>query len=137
LQCEDISGKRGHVSPHDVIYAQPVALKPVGHPIAAVPVKGPHHHGPPRPDYAGPYGPPKPMPYPGKYGPPSGLRPPRPGSVYGGPKPFPLYEKPSFEGPPSGPGSYEEDGPSGPGSYLSEKVHSNDKSTVVVNAQGK
>lgn len=123
-----------------MIYAQPVALKPVGHPIAAVPVKGPHHgphgHGP-RPEFAGPYGPPRPVPFPSKYGPPPhGIRPPRPGPGYGGPKPFPLYEKPSFDGP-SGPGSFEVDGPTGSG-YLSsnDKIHSSDKSTVVVNAQG-
>lgn len=42
------------MSPDDVIYAQPVDIKPVGKPIASIPIRGP-----PRA-----YGPPQPMPYP-------------------------------------------------------------------------
>lgn len=44
-----------HIGPQDLIYAQPVSLKPVGRPIAAIPIKasgtplGPVEYGPPRP----------------------------------------------------------------------------------------
>lgn len=44
-----------HIGPQDLIYAQPVSLKPVGRPIAAIPIKasgsplGPVGYGPPRP----------------------------------------------------------------------------------------
>uniref|UniRef100_T1H9W2 Peptidase S1 domain-containing protein n=1 Tax=Rhodnius prolixus TaxID=13249 RepID=T1H9W2_RHOPR len=47
--------------PHDLIYAQPVHLKPVGHPIPAVPVRGPPV--PPPISSSGGYGPPRPVPY--------------------------------------------------------------------------
>ncbi|BET03234.1 serine protease [Nesidiocoris tenuis] len=70
---EEIEEKRPHVQPHDLIYAQPVHLKPVGRPIPAVPVRGPPpppyspsshvpSYGPPPPP-SGPYGPPRPVPY--------------------------------------------------------------------------
>ncbi|XP_073968845.1 uncharacterized protein isoform X4 [Rhodnius prolixus] len=58
---EEIEGKRPHVQPHDLIYAQPVHLKPVGHPIPAVPVRGPPV--PPPISSSGGYGPPRPVPY--------------------------------------------------------------------------
>lgn len=65
FQCESLDGKRPYLSPADLIYAQPVALKPVGRPIATIPVRGP-----PRP-----YGQPKPVPYPQRpphsFGPPN------------------------------------------------------------------
>ncbi|XP_050671823.1 uncharacterized protein LOC126970132 isoform X2 [Leptidea sinapis] len=56
IQCEedDTQEKRTYVSPDELIYAQPVDIKPVGRPVASIAVRGP-----PRA-----YGPPKPMPYP-------------------------------------------------------------------------
>lgn len=95
-QCdEEIEEKRPYIQPQDLIYAQPVGLKPVGRPIAAVPLKG----GPP-PSIG--YGPPKPVPFP-SYGSPSlsSLTPPRPylthgkppiGPLYGASRPPPVYE---------------------------------------------
>lgn len=47
------------------MYAQPVAINPVGKPIPTIPIKGPRGH----------YGPPRPLPYPA---PPSKYRPPGP-----------------------------------------------------------
>ncbi|XP_026762413.2 uncharacterized protein LOC113521174 isoform X1 [Galleria mellonella] len=55
IECdEEPQEKRTYLSPDELIYAQPVDIKPVGKPIASIPVRGP-----PRA-----YGPPKPMPYP-------------------------------------------------------------------------
>ncbi|KAJ0178346.1 hypothetical protein K1T71_006169 [Dendrolimus kikuchii] len=55
IQCEDEdTQKKRYVSPDELIYAQPVDIKPVGKPIASIPIRGP-----PRA-----YGPPKPMLYP-------------------------------------------------------------------------
>lgn len=59
MQCEEeevqeVQEKRTYLSPDDVIYAQPVDIKPIGKPIASIPIRGP-----PRA-----YGPPQPMPYP-------------------------------------------------------------------------
>lgn len=76
FQCDDdelVEPKR-YIGPQDLIYAQPVSLKPVGRPIAAVPVKStgsPLNVG---------YGPPRPVPYPSSssYG---------SGPSYGGPGP--------------------------------------------------
>lgn len=48
-----------HIGPQDLIYAQPVSLKPVGRPIAAVPIKA---SGSPLGSVG--YGPPRPVPYP-------------------------------------------------------------------------
>jgi hypothetical protein len=45
LQCDGIESK-GSVQPHDVFYAQPVAIKPIGHPIPAIPVRNPHAYKP-------------------------------------------------------------------------------------------
>ncbi|XP_069702042.1 uncharacterized protein [Periplaneta americana] len=95
MACEPgIEPKRPYVQPHDLIYAQPVAIKPVGRPIPALPVRGPHGpgYGPPGPGYGPPgpgYGPPKPIPFPPGPGPI--FRPPRPvpGPIYGSPKPIP------------------------------------------------
>lgn len=57
LQCEeDMQEKRTYLSPDEVIYAQPVDIKPIGKPIASIPVRGPPRH----------YGAPKPMPYPSR-----------------------------------------------------------------------
>lgn len=55
-QCddEDTQEKRTYVSPDELIYAQPVDIKPIGKPVASIPIRGP-----PRA-----YGPPKPMLYP-------------------------------------------------------------------------
>lgn len=44
------------MSPDDVIYAQPVDIKPIGKPVPSIPIRGP-----PRA-----YGPPQPVPYPGR-----------------------------------------------------------------------
>lgn len=77
MQCPSYNGKRPYFSPDHLIYAQPVALKPVGRPIATVPIRGP---------IKSPYGPPKPMPFPSQnFGPPrpQGGIPPRRG--YGAP----------------------------------------------------
>lgn len=82
LQC-DVDAEGKYLHPHDLIYAQPVAIKPVGRPIPAVPVpvKGPG------------YGPPRPVPLPPSrpgYGPPP-LPPSRP--YYPTKKgPIPVYE---------------------------------------------
>ncbi|XP_041986218.1 uncharacterized protein LOC121738310 [Aricia agestis] len=57
VQCEDGENqeKRAYgYSPEELIYAQPVDIKPIGKPVASIPVRGP-----PRA-----YGPAKPMPYP-------------------------------------------------------------------------
>lgn len=57
FQCddeEDTQEKRGYVSPDELIYAQPVDIKPIGKPIASIPIRGP-----PRA-----YGSPRPVPYP-------------------------------------------------------------------------
>lgn len=90
-QCEDTEGRRPYypphrdIHPHDVIYAQPVTIKPVGRPLPAIPVKRP-------------YGPAKPVPllpsfgssFPGPVypGPPTFNRPP-PSFV----EPYPGYKK--------------------------------------------
>ncbi|XP_046399362.1 uncharacterized protein LOC124165869 isoform X2 [Ischnura elegans] len=77
MACE-LDGKH-HLTPQDVIYAQPVHIKPVGRPIPAVPVAGPTtHHRPPGPVYGGP--------------------PPFiPGASYGGPGPRPPFSsRPPF-----------------------------------------
>lgn len=63
FQCDDeqlVEPKR-YIGPQDIIYAQPVSLKPVGHPIAAIPVKSTRQ--PPSGSPVG-YGPPRPVPYP-------------------------------------------------------------------------
>ncbi|KAF2897596.1 hypothetical protein ILUMI_08582 [Ignelater luminosus] len=101
MQCEgeNVQGKRPYIAPEDLVYAQPVDIKPVGRPIPSIPVKRPHggHYGPPRPiSIPGP---------PGKYPPFSPHGPPRRG--YGPPsKPF-YPGKPVIGGPPSG-GYFEE-----------------------------
>ncbi|XP_053606482.1 uncharacterized protein LOC128672966 isoform X2 [Plodia interpunctella] len=56
IECEEDTQEKRYLSPDEVIYAQPVDIKPVGKPIASIPVRGP-----PRA-----YGPPKPMPYPSR-----------------------------------------------------------------------
>lgn len=80
MQC-DVDAEGKYLHPHDLIYAQPVAIKPVGKPIPAVPlsVKGPA------------YGPPRPVPLPPSrpgYGPPPPSRPFYPGHK----SPIPIYE---------------------------------------------
>ncbi|CAK9796752.1 Phenoloxidase-activating factor 2 (Fragment) [Anthophora plagiata] len=53
MNCENLEGRRPYYSPHrgihpqDIIYAQPVTIRPVGRPLPAIPVKRPF--GPPRP----------------------------------------------------------------------------------------
>ncbi|KZC11825.1 Serine proteinase stubble [Dufourea novaeangliae] len=53
MNCENVEGRRPYYSPHrgihpqDIIYAQPVTIKPVGRPLPAIPVKRPY--GPPKP----------------------------------------------------------------------------------------
>ncbi|KAH9637189.1 hypothetical protein HF086_016211 [Spodoptera exigua] len=52
IQCEDEDSqeKRTYLSPDEVIYAQPVDIKPIGKPIASIPVRGPPRaYGPPQP----------------------------------------------------------------------------------------
>ncbi|XP_076160506.1 uncharacterized protein LOC143143294 isoform X2 [Ptiloglossa arizonensis] len=84
MNCENVEGRRPYYSPHrgiypqDIIYAQPVTIKPVGRPLPAIPVKRP-------------YGPPKPVPPP--LSPPGGFISSGPSSdlIYGigGPPPPP------------------------------------------------
>ncbi|XP_062541966.1 uncharacterized protein LOC134209965 isoform X3 [Armigeres subalbatus] len=74
MQCDGelVDGRRPYLNPQNLIYAQPVALKPVGRPIATIPIRGPPGPPPQGPQYAskppsqkphqGPYGPPQPMP---------------------------------------------------------------------------
>lgn len=92
-----MEGKRPYIAPEELIYAQPVAINPVGRPIPTIPIKGP---------VRGTYGPPKPVSlppgHPGKYGPQySPHSPPRRGY---GPPPKPhypgLHTKPFLNGPP-------------------------------------
>ncbi|KAK2586802.1 hypothetical protein KPH14_011827 [Odynerus spinipes] len=53
MNCDNPEGRRPFYSPHrdihphDIIYAQPVTIKPVGRPLPAVPVKRPYGHGKP------------------------------------------------------------------------------------------
>lgn len=91
LQCDDdelVEPKR-YIGPQDLIYAQPVSLKPVGRPIAAIPVKS---AGSP----VG-YGPPRPVPYPSG----SSLS----SSSYGGPPSSSSYGGPLSSSPYGGPPS--------------------------------
>ncbi|XP_032673020.1 uncharacterized protein LOC116844945 isoform X2 [Odontomachus brunneus] len=86
VNCDEPEGRRPFYSPHrdihphDVIYAQPVTIKPVGRPLPAIPVKRP-------------YGPAKPVPLPPSFA--STF----PGPVFGRPPPnfvgpYPVYKKP-------------------------------------------
>lgn len=132
---EDIEGKRPYLRPQDLIYAQPVAIRPVGRPIASVPYPN-GNRGPPPPHRGGngPYGPPRPMPPPRKVGyegPPQSFGPPK-GPFYNGPPqssgPGGLYSNneqgiyygskapgPVFEGPEQPPYSFE--------SHSQNKIH--------------
>ncbi|CAH0547452.1 unnamed protein product [Brassicogethes aeneus] len=88
MQCEeDIEGKRPYISPEELIYAQPVAINPVGQPIPTIPVKGGRGHN---------YGPPRPVPYPngGKFGPPPNKFGPPPSKF--GPPPNKYGPNPNF-----------------------------------------
>lgn len=97
-----MEGRRPYYSPHrdihpqEIIYAQPVTIKPVGAPLPAIPVRKPVG-----------YGPPKPVPIPPSFGsgpphihsgPPgpiyTGSRPPFPRPVPSFPGPYPAYKKP-------------------------------------------
>nr|XP_034180837.1 uncharacterized protein LOC117604636 isoform X1 [Osmia lignaria]XP_034180838.1 uncharacterized protein LOC117604636 isoform X1 [Osmia lignaria] len=61
MNCENVEGRRPYYSPHrgihpqDIIYAQPVTIKPVGRPLPAIPVKRPYgvslKPGPPSPGF--------------------------------------------------------------------------------------
>lgn len=89
MQCDEgVEGKRPYISPEELIYAQPVAINPVGQPIPTIPVKGGRGY----------YGPPKPMPYPGKFGPP--------GPNKFGPPPPKFGPPPTKFGPPSPPNKF-------------------------------
>ncbi|KAJ8953991.1 hypothetical protein NQ314_007184 [Rhamnusium bicolor] len=108
-QCdggETIEGKRPYIAPEELVYAQPVAINPVGKPIPTIPLKG----------VRGGYGPPQPVPYPsrpggppGNFGPPNKFGPPGPPQYihgkpprrhYGPPIPptKPFYGKPTLNG---------------------------------------
>nr|CAH7727080.1 unnamed protein product [Callosobruchus chinensis] len=104
VQCdggEQIEGKRPFIGPEELVYAQPVAINPVGRPIPTIPIKG----------VLGGYGPAKPVHIPGppgKYGPPPPNKfvpPPPPGYPgkpprrhYGPPPSKPFYGKPGLSG---------------------------------------
>lgn len=65
FQCdEEEPQEKRYLSPDELIYAQPVDIKPIGRPVASIPVRGP-----PRA-----YGPAKPMPYPPR---PQKVQPPK------------------------------------------------------------
>ncbi|XP_015122686.1 uncharacterized protein LOC107045071 [Diachasma alloeum] len=55
MNCENLEGRRPYYAPHrdihpqEVIYAQPVTIKPVGRPLPAIPVRKPVGYGPPKP----------------------------------------------------------------------------------------
>lgn len=87
FQCEAeiVQGKRPYIAPEELVYAQPVAINPVGRPIPTIPLKSPGK---------GTYGPPRPVPLPGppgKFGPYPPHGPPRRGY---GPPPKPHYPPP-------------------------------------------
>ncbi|XP_008544250.1 uncharacterized protein LOC103568970 isoform X2 [Microplitis demolitor] len=105
MNCDNPEGRRPYYSPHrdihpqEVIYAQPVTIKPVGRPLPAIPVKKPFVYGPPRPVplppsfSSGSHGP--------VYGPPSsghysGPQPPFSGPPHSFNGPYPVYKKPSI-----------------------------------------
>ncbi|KAL1451878.1 hypothetical protein WDU94_006213 [Cyamophila willieti] len=110
--CDDesIEPKRpNYISPQEVIYAQPVGLKPVGRPITAIPIKsghslglGPNYSSGGPPSYSGSsfsgpgYGPPRPIPFSASGPGPIYSRPPNSkvgGPIYGSPsRPSPVYE---------------------------------------------
>lgn len=108
FQCdggEQVEGKRPYIAPEELVYAQPVAINPVGRPIPTIPVKGVRGYGPPKPvpypsssgSFSGP---------PGKYGPPNKFGPPGPPGYggkpprrhYGPPPSKPIYGKPTLSG---------------------------------------
>ncbi|KAB0796104.1 hypothetical protein PPYR_10165 [Photinus pyralis] len=120
MQCdgEVIQGKRPYISPEDLVYAQPVDIKPIGRPIPSIPVKHPirNNH----------YGPPRPVSIPGKFGPPASPNtPPRRGY---GPPSKPLYSsqsgKPFINGPPIGSYYEESEGflSKPPGPFFSQPI---------------
>ncbi|KAI5721064.1 hypothetical protein M8J77_015477 [Diaphorina citri] len=112
---ESIEPKRpNYISPQEVIYAQPVGLKPVGRPITAIPIKSGHSLNP---NYGGPsysggpgsfsggsgsfssgpgYGPPRPVPFSPSGPGPIYSRPPNSkisAPIYGSSsRPSPVYE---------------------------------------------
>ncbi|XP_066594930.1 uncharacterized protein [Prorops nasuta] len=93
MNCENLEGRRPFYSPHrdihphDIIYAQPVTIKPVGRPLPAVAIKRP-------------YGSAKPVPLPPGFGHGPGHS--GPGFIGGPPPPF-GRPPPSFSGPSYGP----------------------------------
>ncbi|CAD6224754.1 GSCOCT00005536001.2-RA-CDS [Cotesia congregata] len=112
MNCDDSEGRRPFYSPHrdihpqEVIYAQPVTIKPVGRPLPAIPVKKPFVYGPPKPVPIPSFGSGPPV-----YGPPSsghysGPRPPFSGPPPSFSGPYPSYKKPSIN---SGPRPIYED----------------------------
>ncbi|CAH2091252.1 unnamed protein product [Euphydryas editha] len=65
IQCDDEESqeKRTYLSPDELIYAQPVDIKPIGKPVASIPIRGPPRaYGPPRPMQY----PPRPQKFPSK-----------------------------------------------------------------------
>ncbi|KAJ8958159.1 hypothetical protein NQ318_006098 [Aromia moschata] len=94
IQCdEQIEGKRPFIAPEELVYAQPVAINPVGRPIPTIPLKG----------TKGGYGPPQPVHYPSRPGPPGNFGSP---SKFGPPGHGYLQSKPPRRhyGPPGPPG---------------------------------
>ncbi|XP_055535654.1 uncharacterized protein LOC129724631 isoform X1 [Wyeomyia smithii] len=105
MQCDGelIDGRRPYLNPQNLIYAQPVALRPVGRPIATVPIQGPQRPGPPPPSPQYIPKPPQPQPpqrpHQGPYGPPQPMPPPRPQQKVGFASHQPSYNRPnSFTG---------------------------------------
>lgn len=88
MQCDEaLSEKRPYISPEELVYAQPVDIKPIGRPIPSIAVKGPS-----RAIYSSRPG------YPSKNGPPPPYGPPRPG--YGPPQSLPNRPPQGFPVPP-------------------------------------
>ncbi|XP_065093744.1 uncharacterized protein LOC135714336 isoform X3 [Ochlerotatus camptorhynchus] len=157
MQCDGelVDGRRPYLNPQNLIYAQPVALKPVGRPIATIPIRGPPgppSQGPqyvPRPPqqkpHQGPYGPPQPMPLPNRPQQKVGFSSQQP--PYGGPNSFqgPIYEGGGipyeFENPNKPPGVIIGDGPSLVKSPIEQHIHhhyhhiegGNSEKTIVTN----
>ncbi|XP_044009873.1 uncharacterized protein LOC122853451 isoform X2 [Aphidius gifuensis] len=146
MNCENAEGRRPYYSPHrdiqpqEVIYAQPVTIKPVGPPLAAIQIKRPVGYGPPKPSHFGSsylQGPP-----PSHHGPP-GHTYSGPSSSFSGPPPsfsrpqfgfngpYPSYKKPGYSH--SSKPIYEDSGNDGEYDFVPQDKHEYlEKKQVIV-----